>query len=189
MGSFGTSPRDASYSPTTRFGNPMNYLSARQPSSSGQMSPIAEIGNKNAGKSVNSSEGGGFDEGHGNNYDTDFLLGSWDDSGINAPEAEVLLSACSPFFLHLFIYSYMIMICDLIREVQGRGGPPTSLAHHLSLPKSSSEIERLLQIQDSVPCRIRAKRGCATHPRSIAERVKIDLCILIFRFNPSPSMK
>jgi hypothetical protein len=23
-----------------------------------------------------------------------------------------------------------------------------------------------------VPCRTRAKRGCATHPRSIAERVK-----------------
>jgi hypothetical protein len=27
--------------------------------------------------------------------------------------------------------------------------------------------------QDSVPCKIRAKRGCATHPRSIAERVII----------------
>ena len=25
--------------------------------------------------------------------------------------------------------------------------------------------------QDSVACRVRAKRGCATHPRSIAERV------------------
>ncbi|KAJ4966428.1 hypothetical protein NE237_018277 [Protea cynaroides] len=25
---------------------------------------------------------------------------------------------------------------------------------------------------DSVPCRVRAKRGCATHPRSIAERVR-----------------
>lgn len=32
-------------------------------------------------------------------------------------------------------------------------------------------MERLLNIpQDSVPCKIRAKRGCATHPRSIAER-------------------
>ncbi|KAL9281155.1 Transcription factor bHLH80 [Arabidopsis thaliana] len=26
--------------------------------------------------------------------------------------------------------------------------------------------------EDSVPCRVRAKRGCATHPRSIAERVR-----------------
>lgn len=32
-------------------------------------------------------------------------------------------------------------------------------------------MDRLLHIpQDSVPCKIRAKRGCATHPRSIAER-------------------
>ena len=31
------------------------------------------------------------------------------------------------------------------------------------------EMEKLLE--DSVPCRVRAKRGFATHPRSIAERV------------------
>ncbi|MBA0816352.1 hypothetical protein Gohar_001027 [Gossypium harknessii] len=31
-------------------------------------------------------------------------------------------------------------------------------------------MEKLLE--DSVPCRVRAKRGCATHPRSIAERVR-----------------
>lgn len=47
--------------------------------------------------------------------------------------------------------------------------PP--LAHHMSLPKSLSDIEQLLS--DSIPCKIRAKRGCATHPRSIAERVNI----------------
>lgn len=35
-------------------------------------------------------------------------------------------------------------------------------------------MEKLLQLQqDSVPCKVRAKRGCATHPRSIAERVSI----------------
>lgn len=39
----------------------------------------------------------------------------------------------------------------------------------MSLPKSLSDIEQLLS--DSIPCKIRAKRGCATHPRSIAERV------------------
>ncbi|KAJ0083407.1 hypothetical protein Patl1_29631 [Pistacia atlantica] len=50
--------------------------------------------------------------------------------------------------------------------------PPPLLAHHLSLPKDLTSIEKLLQIQDSVPCKIRAKRGCATHPRSIAERVR-----------------
>jgi hypothetical protein len=41
---------------------------------------------------------------------------------------------------------------------------------------SSSSLEmpgmdEYLQMQDSIACRVRAKRGCATHPRSIAERV------------------
>lgn len=44
-----------------------------------------------------------------------------------------------------------------------------------SLPQTTLEmaaVENMLHIpQDSVPCKIRAKRGCATHPRSIAERV------------------
>ncbi|KAI3510787.1 hypothetical protein L1887_17924 [Cichorium endivia] len=51
-----------------------------------------------------------------------------------------------------------------------------SLVHHMSLPKTSSEMaaaEKFLRFeQDSIPCKIRAKRGCATHPRSIAERVR-----------------
>ncbi|XP_074589251.1 transcription factor bHLH130-like isoform X2 [Curcuma longa] len=49
------------------------------------------------------------------------------------------------------------------------------LPHQLSLPKATAEMaamEKLIQFQDAVPCRIRAKRGCATHPRSIAERVR-----------------
>ncbi|XP_073120047.1 transcription factor bHLH129 isoform X2 [Henckelia pumila] len=35
-----------------------------------------------------------------------------------------------------------------------------------------TQMEKLMHSipQDSVPCKIRAKRGCATHPRSIAER-------------------
>ncbi|KAG8655557.1 transcription factor bHLH128 isoform X2 [Manihot esculenta] len=48
------------------------------------------------------------------------------------------------------------------------------LETQFSLPQTSLEIatvEKLLSIpEDSVPCKIRAKRGCATHPRSIAER-------------------
>ncbi|CAK7342436.1 unnamed protein product [Dovyalis caffra] len=49
------------------------------------------------------------------------------------------------------------------------------LSHHLSVPKTSVEMvamEKFLHFQDSVPCKVRAKRGCATHPRSIAERVR-----------------
>ncbi|XP_078150236.1 basic helix-loop-helix (bHLH) DNA-binding superfamily protein [Carex rostrata] len=43
-----------------------------------------------------------------------------------------------------------------------------------SLPKASAEMgrfEKIFQLQqDQVPFKVRAKRGCATHPRSIAER-------------------
>ncbi|KAK9283128.1 hypothetical protein L1049_011359 [Liquidambar formosana] len=49
------------------------------------------------------------------------------------------------------------------------------LIHQFSLPNTSNEmaaVEKFLQFQDSVPCKIRAKRGFATHPRSIAERVR-----------------
>lgn len=59
---------------------------------------------------------------------------------------------------------------------ESRNYTTPGLTHHLSLPKTSSEmaaIEKYLQFQqDSVPCKIRAKRGCATHPRSIAERMR-----------------
>nr|KYP35186.1 Transcription factor bHLH130 family [Cajanus cajan] len=53
------------------------------------------------------------------------------------------------------------------------GNQVSMLSHHLSLPKTSAEMitmEKLLQFPNSVPCKIRAKRGCSTHPRSIAER-------------------
>ncbi|XP_020202244.1 transcription factor bHLH128 [Cajanus cajan] len=49
-----------------------------------------------------------------------------------------------------------------------------ALESQFSLPQTSLEmatVENMLRIpEDSVPCKIRAKRGCATHPRSIAER-------------------
>ncbi|KAM1285148.1 hypothetical protein ACFX13_028627 [Malus domestica] len=49
-----------------------------------------------------------------------------------------------------------------------------ALESQFSLPQISLEmatVEKLLHIpEDSVPCKIRFKRGCATHPRSITER-------------------
>nr|GEX12165.1 transcription factor bHLH130-like [Tanacetum cinerariifolium] len=52
-----------------------------------------------------------------------------------------------------------------------------NLVHHMSLPKTSSEmaaVDNFLHFQQdsSVPWKTRAKRGFATHPRSIAERVR-----------------
>ncbi|KAK9206037.1 hypothetical protein WN943_016308 [Citrus x changshan-huyou] len=49
-----------------------------------------------------------------------------------------------------------------------------ALDSQFTMPQTSLEmatVDNLLNIpEDSVPCKIRAKRGCATHPRSIAER-------------------
>ncbi|QCD97480.1 Myc-type [Vigna unguiculata] len=66
---------------------------------------------------------------------------------------------------------------ELLSEAQNGelGNQVHSLSHHLSLPRTSSDMfamDNLLQFNDSVPCKIRAKRGFATHPRSIAERVR-----------------
>ncbi|XP_010557784.1 PREDICTED: transcription factor bHLH130-like [Tarenaya hassleriana] len=50
------------------------------------------------------------------------------------------------------------------------------LVHHLSQPITFSEkdtVEKFLHFQETtVPFKVRAKRGFATHPRSIAERVR-----------------
>ncbi|XP_076929864.1 transcription factor bHLH130-like [Bidens hawaiensis] len=50
-----------------------------------------------------------------------------------------------------------------------------NLVHHMSLPKTSSEMANVdnylhFQQESTVPWKTRAKRGFATHPRSIAER-------------------
>ncbi|MBA0774318.1 hypothetical protein Gotri_009535 [Gossypium trilobum] len=66
------------------------------------------------------------------------------------------------------------------------GLPVTSWDDSMMISDNMSGIKRLREddrslsgldgaetkYQDSVPCKIRAKRGCATHPRSIAERVR-----------------
>ncbi|CAN8318188.1 unnamed protein product [Cochlearia groenlandica] len=49
-----------------------------------------------------------------------------------------------------------------------------TLETQFSMPQTSLEMERMESLMNipegSVPCKARAKRGCATHPRSIAER-------------------
>ncbi|KAL3684418.1 hypothetical protein R1sor_002440 [Riccia sorocarpa] len=60
---------------------------------------------------------------------------------------------------------------DPVRSSQDQNPPP--LTRHMSLPAQKSQSPLLTDdMLQSVPCRIRAKRGCATHPRSIAERVR-----------------
>lgn len=70
----------------------------------------------------------------------------------------------------------MILGLNLPEKIEGetRRHAASALAnHHFGLFEStSSEIALEKILEESVPCRIRAKRGCATHPRSIAERVR-----------------
>lgn len=80
----------------------------------------------------------------------------------------------------MFVALYLKLLSLLISENLSCqnvdfGYQKLGLTHHLSLPSSSSKMatmEKFLHVQGSVPCKIRAKRGFATHPRSIAERVK-----------------
>ena len=59
-----------------------------------------------------------------------------------------------------------------------RVGEPGSLTRHMSLPIPSRPLSPTMDMglddlaDFSVPCKTRAKRGFATHPRSIAERVR-----------------
>ncbi|XVF69686.1 hypothetical protein PTKIN_Ptkin11bG0101900 [Pterospermum kingtungense] len=144
------------------------FPSANRPPPSGRMSPIAETRNKNMG--TNSSENAGFSENRHNNYSLGFPVTSWDDS--------MMISDNTSAVKRLREDDRSLSGLDGAETQNTDAGnrPPPLLAHHLSLPKSSpdmSAIEKFLQYQDSsVPCKIRAKRGCATHPRSIAERVR-----------------
>ncbi|ONI35780.1 hypothetical protein PRUPE_1G554600 [Prunus persica] len=51
-----------------------------------------------------------------------------------------------------------------------------SLSPNSSSPSANKRVREVKLeeggLEDAVPCRVRAKRGCATHPRSIAERVR-----------------
>ncbi|XP_034694999.1 transcription factor bHLH130-like [Vitis riparia] len=155
-------------SPSTSRLKPQVSFSSGLPSSLGLLPQISEIGSEciqasspNDRKLANSNGDARF-------YTPGFPYGSWNDSA------------------HFENFSGMKR--DQDNDGKLYSGSNTSgirneefghrsqiLSHHLSLPKTSAEMaamEKFLQFQDSVPCKIRAKRGCATHPRSIAERVR-----------------
>lgn len=150
VGSYrGVKVSNGDLSPSTKRLKSQLSIPSRIPSSLGMLSRISEV-------ESDSPTHGKFGNGNGDSqfYSTGFSYGSWNDSS------------------H-FTESFTNM-----KREQGNGELGNSvhmLSHHLSLPKTSAEmaaVEKFLQFQDSVPCKIRAKRGCATHPRSIAERVR-----------------
>ncbi|KAA8518230.1 hypothetical protein F0562_015704 [Nyssa sinensis] len=140
------------------------HFSSGVPSSLGMLSQITEVESENV--EANGRDDGKLGDGNGNTqfYNSGYSFGSWNDST-------------------QFAENFTGLKRDLDNDGKlfagtqnGELGNRTHvLSHHLSFPKTSAEMaamEELSQFQDSVPCKIRAKRGCATHPRSIAERVR-----------------
>lgn len=127
-------------------------------------------------------------------YGTGFPFGAWNDpsnfsenlAGMRRDQdndgeifsaALVLICIVCCWVSSNFWFIFTLVLNDLHNQNGDLGNRIHVLSHHLSLPKNSAEVamEKFLQFQDSVPCKVRAKRGCATHPRSIAERVNIFL--------------
>ncbi|KAL2487890.1 transcription factor bHLH [Forsythia ovata] len=168
MGNFGagsSASAEAMSSSTSRFKNQMVFPSMNR-SSSGMMTPISEIGSTSIGETRPGD--GHFQEDCANdgNYITGFQEVSWNDSSILSDD---FIKGLGDDDTKTF--STINALDD--QNSEGGNRPTTLLSHHLSLPKSSAELSAMEKmLQDSVPCKIRAKRGCATHPRSIAERVR-----------------
>lgn len=180
--------------------NQLNF-SFGAPSSSRHLPQISETENGKLGMS--SPEGQRLENGEANNsqYIQDFSNGSWDDSSFHclkrardndgnmfptsiAMETQVLLqkycifnnvnnSFCGCFFVFPIANAILLYVKMQNTDFRNRN---YNLTHHLSLPKNFEmpSIQKLLQFQGAAPCKIRAKRGFATHPRSIAERVNLS---------------
>lgn len=162
MGAANSISKEANFSSSVvRLKNAPNYASALG----------AEIGSNSIPQ--NNLEPEGFAETRGNNFIPGFPLGTtWEDTAMISDNITGLKryrddDDVKPFPPGL----------NPAETKNETGGQTTSapLAHQMSMPNTTAElaaIEKFLQFSDSVPCKIRAKRGCATHPRSIAERVR-----------------
>ncbi|KAK2353995.1 transcription factor bHLH130 [Trifolium repens] len=133
-------------------------FSSRSSSSSIKMPLIVENEHETLQENVIKSRNVGNDNGITKCYMPSFTNDYWDSSTFSAPKNGEFM----------FSTSNALETQDVDFRYQKHG-----LRHHLSLPSSSTKMtpmEKYLHLQGSVPCKIRAKRGFATHPRSIAER-------------------
>ncbi|KAI3448921.1 hypothetical protein Pfo_005586 [Paulownia fortunei] len=146
--------------------NHMNFSSG--PSSSSRFMPsIPENGNESIGtcSPENGRSRNGNSANNGREYEAAFPGDSWNESPFNS------LKRNRDGDLKMFSN-----FNGLENQTEETRKKSPGLVPQLSLPKTSemAAVENFLQFQQetTVPCQIRAKRGCATHPRSIAERVR-----------------
>ncbi|XP_058748869.1 transcription factor bHLH130-like [Vicia villosa] len=164
LGAVNSSMKDAKFSSGRSLKNSANY-------SSGIMSTIAEVGDKC--NEENNQESEVFGESHhGSDYIADYQVDTWDDTEMMSENVGGLKRFRDSDSKQQFSAGFN---AAAVQNETGGGHSSSPLAHQLSMPNTSSEmaaIEKFLHFSDSVPMKIRAKRGCATHPRSIAERVR-----------------
>lgn len=175
---------EASSSAAAGLTNHINF-----PSSTSRFMPsIPENVNDNAHKF--SSENGRSRNGNGREFQ--ITQDSWNESPglkrtrdgdlksfskFNGLENEVAILILPLLCFTWILSQILIHVFFLFFKQNGETRKKASgLVSHLSLPKTSAEmavVENMLQFQQetTIPCQIRAKRGFATHPRSIAERV------------------
>ncbi|XXG46201.1 hypothetical protein AAC387_Pa02g1112 [Persea americana] len=141
---------------TSRMRNQTNFISEKA-SFPGMSSQISDMGTENMKVSI--PEGGSL--GNANNssmcYIPGYPISSWD----NPPRGNNMTG--------------LKRIRGYGKMTPEPGNRASGLSHQFSFPLTSAEMnsmEEFLEFEDSVPCNTRAKRGCATHPRSIAERVR-----------------
>ncbi|KAM2279083.1 hypothetical protein ACFX1S_039965 [Malus domestica] len=149
---------------TSRLGKQLNF-SSRPSSYSHRMPRIAENENGNSGEGSQPQPDHGLGNANGGNshYHSSFPNDSWVNSSFNDLKRARdndgnKFSTSTAFESHNNDF----------------GNHNHGLTQHLSLPKDFEmpATEKYLQFEDSIPCKIRAKRGFATHPRSIAERMR-----------------
>ncbi|XP_061373703.1 transcription factor bHLH130-like [Gastrolobium bilobum] len=148
-----------------RLKNQISF-SSRSPSSLGMLSQSqdSKMGSESIGATSPDDRRQGGSNGDSQYYSPGFPYGSWNET---SHLSDKLIGSKRERNIN----------DKLLSDAQNEelGNQVHTLSHHLSLPRASSEMfamENFLQFPDSVPCKIRAKRGFATHPRSIAERVR-----------------
>lgn len=140
---------------------------------------IAMVGSSAENQAGSSSDDGSLGSGNaGQGYISKFSVKSWDD-GAMTPGNFAGMQNGTNFTARKRAKELDMKMMQGLNNLDhqkleaGIRGASVLTNHPFNLPRStSSELAMEEFLQDAVPCKVRAKRGCATHPRSIAERVR-----------------